>query len=382
MAVVKIDIVAEDKFTPVLKEVEEKTKSYAIMMKENNGEIRTANMLAPLAPHAQRSAERAIDWFSRVAATDLFIKYVGAVWQALKKPLDESIDKDITALREYITEGFEEELGGFGVVDKSRPVVEEKAVATQKALEDISLAVEDTKENVNAATQAFEELLDVTTQAEQKEVTFNLDGLAELKEALQSLDPLLDKSLNLDISDALEAVDRVKGALASIPETTFKKVVVEYKTKASPVMPFTEGMAHIREMMESLPRGQDYVIDFQGLDALMPLALQALTARQRADVAKARTGIGALAYNPSNTFIAEARADSAERLLNRVLTASGPPTQNVTYQPTFNLDTPWRDLDEYVREIDTRMAELWRTGRSRLMQEMSGGQAGSTGGPF
>ncbi len=77
----------------------------------------------------------------------------------------------------------------------------------------------------------------------------------------------LDKTLSLNVSQALSAVSAVKTALASIPEVTYKDVVVRYQTMASPLRPFTEGMEHIRKAMEALPVESTHTIKYGGLPA-------------------------------------------------------------------------------------------------------------------
>jgi hypothetical protein len=230
-------------------------------------------------------------------------------------------------------------------------------------------------EDLRAEADEIKDSLAVLAEPHLKLDALNAD-LREIENAMKSTSTVIERQRQvvIDNEQAKRAVGEVKIFLDSIPDVTYKTVIVEYKTKASPVMPFTEGMAHIREMMDSLPRGQDYVIDFKGLEAVMPLAIQALTARQRAIAAKGRAGIGALAYNPAGQFVLEAQATQSERLLSRVLAATSPAAPNITYSPTFRLDTPWKDLDEYVRQMDAKMAELWLTGRSRLQAAMQESQ--------
>jgi len=60
----------------------------------------------------------------------------------------------------------------------------------------------------------------------------------------------------------IEKADAVKDALDSIPDETNKEVIIEFQTKASPIMPFTEGMNKIKQMMTSLPTGSDYTVKF------------------------------------------------------------------------------------------------------------------------
>jgi hypothetical protein len=215
-------------------------------------------------------------------------------------------------------------------------------------------------------------------------------SLGTLKEHLVSLDPCLEKSLRLDVSDALEAVDTVKEALASIPDVTTKTVIVEYKTKASPVMPFTEGIAHVKGLMDSLPDGQDYLVNFQGLseDAFGSLVAGAYDARMNAVSARYRRGIG---YNPMNYINARERAREAERFLMRL----GSPTghhpsldfmdnrgssggggggaRDVTIRVEGGIQVHGvKNAEEAAAGIDHELALRWRNRRSELRLAIEG----------
>jgi hypothetical protein len=76
-------------------------------------------------------------------------------------------------------------------------------------------------------------------------------AVAGLGQELQGLD--LARSFVLDVSGALRGAEALRVAIEAIPDVTRKTVILEYKTMASPVRPFSEGMEHIRRMMESLP---------------------------------------------------------------------------------------------------------------------------------
>jgi uncharacterized phage infection (PIP) family protein YhgE len=90
------------------------------------------------------------------------------------------------------------------------------------------------------------------------------EGISQIEKRLKELDSYLLKTLTLDISQAVKAVSEVNSALASIPDVTVKTVVVQYQTQASPLMPFTKGIDHIKELMESLPGEGTYRVKFLG----------------------------------------------------------------------------------------------------------------------
>ncbi|GAB4389053.1 MAG: hypothetical protein Kow0025_12060 [Thermodesulfovibrionales bacterium] len=161
------------------------------------------------------------------------------------------------------------------------------------------------------------------------DVSAALQAMGEVRAAVYSLD--LSRALDLDVSEALGAASQVKRLLDSIPDVTVKTVVMEFKTQASPVMPFSEGIRHIRAMMESLPTGGDYTMRVSGLDGV------------RARATEAPRGAG----------------------------ASG--AGHVTYAPTINIRGAGGSGPGLAREVDAELARLWRYGRSELRRAMANG---------
>jgi hypothetical protein len=148
-------------------------------------------------------------------------------------------------------------------------------------------------------------------------------NIFSLEERLLELDAYLNKTLAVDTTGALRAVEEVKAAINAIPDISYKTVIIQYKTQASPVMPFTEGIKHIKSLMESLPTGQDYTVRFQNHRA------------------------------PADT----SRHQS---------------TQNITFSPTINItSTSGKDGEALAREIDRKLAEMWRYNRSELRRAMT-----------
>ncbi|MDA8168681.1 MAG: hypothetical protein M0Z59_03155 [Nitrospiraceae bacterium] len=86
-----------------------------------------------------------------------------------------------------------------------------------------------------------------------------------LGDALDALP--LSKTLYLDVSEAVQAASAVSAALESIPDISYKDVILRYFTQASPVMPFSEGMEMIGLKMKSLPVETTHTVRFfTGLD--------------------------------------------------------------------------------------------------------------------
>jgi uncharacterized phage infection (PIP) family protein YhgE len=89
-----------------------------------------------------------------------------------------------------------------------------------------------------------------------------ISALRELKSAIDRISSPIERLLKVNAYDALLSIGRVKSALDSIPDIIYKTVVIQYKTQASPVMPFSEGMEMVRKKMESLPAFTAHTVRF------------------------------------------------------------------------------------------------------------------------
>ena len=181
------------------------------------------------------------------------------------------------------------------------------------------------KRELNEAIKELEGLLGVSlpkvTQGAADAVE---ESVGSLKNQLSGLDSLLDKTLSITIAQAIRNTGEVKTALASIPEVTYKDVVVRYQTMASPLRPFTEGMEYIRKKMESLPVESTHTIKYGDL--------------------------------PAST--------SPEK--------GGAPARNVHFAPTINITAAGgRDGGALAEEIDRALADRWRYNRSELKRAMN-----------
>jgi len=91
------------------------------------------------------------------------------------------------------------------------------------------------------------------------------DFVANAKEQTDILDESINKQRKIDInnSEAINAVERVREALASIPDVTTKKLVIETEYSGSPRMSFTEGIRYMKDKIKSLPTGSSFVMQFK-----------------------------------------------------------------------------------------------------------------------
>lgn len=71
--------------------------------------------------------------------------------------------------------------------------------------------------------------------------------------------------IKLDNSAAKAAIEEIKAGIQSIPDVTYKKVIVESYTKASPERPFTEGIEYMKGKMDELNTTAKYTMDLSSL---------------------------------------------------------------------------------------------------------------------
>jgi hypothetical protein len=146
-----------------------------------------------------------------------------------------------------------------------------------------------------------------------------ISALRELKSAIDKIPSPIERVFKVNAYDALLSIASVKSALDSIPDIIYKTVVIQYKTQASPVMPFSEGMEMVRKKMESLP------------------ALTTHTVRYSRESGNGHAGAGFVNFSP--TIVIKDSSGGGEAL---------------------------------ARQIDRELADMWRHGRSELGRTVKG----------
>jgi tape measure domain-containing protein len=106
----------------------------------------------------------------------------------------------------------------------------------------------------------------------------------------------------------------VKASIDDIPDVSKKTVVVEYKTKASPEMPFSQGIDEIKRKMDSLPTETKHVVNlsFSPTGAAIRSEIDSLSTSIIDMLDKIDTGISNLAESGRKSirnFAAKARTD-------------------------------------------------------------------------
>lgn len=192
------------------------------------------------------------------------------------------------------------------------------------AIADAKADAEKIKESINTITAKLKKGESVKIEAEKAKADLDV-----LNSQVESIDLQLktDKKLIIDTDKAKADVERVKKLIDSIDGTTYKQVIVEFKTKASPVRPFSEGMDSIEGRLNSLPKGSSYTIGIS-------------TGQQV-------SGIG-VAYQREG-----------ER-------KPAPAPTGATFAPVINVSGG----PSAARDIDHGLADLWKTRRSKLRAAM------------
>jgi len=178
------------------------------------------------------------------------------------------------------------------------------------------------------AVEAAAPKLSLTMGLDASAAVASVQGVADAVAALNT-----SAAFQMDATQAVAAVAEVRAALDAIPDVTYKSVVMQYMTQASPVRPFTEGMQHIRQMMDSLPTETTHTIKYANQLAGQP-ASSTGAASQRGGV------LAPVSFAPS---------------ISINLTSSGGTVDGATL----------------ARDLDRELASLWKSNRSELRRAAS-----------
>jgi hypothetical protein len=286
MADVSVNIVGEDNVTSVLDSIEANTKSAVSSI---------SSCMSQLGASAYTAS-----WKDLAAAIGIVLTALGIAFSQLDSSLDDVVS----------------EISKIGI----------KLDDIKGRLDEPFTVSFDTEGSLNELKEFTDKVSDLEfTAALLLETSKAKEEIDKVQSAIEALDTA--KALSLDVSGALSAAASVQAAIDSIPDVSYKTVIIQYQTAASPVMDFSEGIQYIRERMEALPTEQQYTVKAEGL----PMSTGAA-------VASAATG----------------------------------GTQNVTFLPTINISgTSGKGGRELADELDRALADKWRYNRSELRRTMS-----------
>jgi hypothetical protein len=185
---------------------------------------------------------------------------------------------------------------------------------------DISTKLDSIGTNLDEIKTRLDEPFTVTIKTEE-----SLEAVKNITGELSKLDAT--KTLDLDASSAVQAVNEAKAAIDAIPDVSYKTVIVQYKTQASPVMDFSEGMAYIEERMASLPAEGTYTVNYENV--------------------------------PARGAVSDVQAP-------------GGTARNISFSPTIQITSiGGKSGGELAAELDRALAEKWRYNRSELRRAMT-----------
>ncbi len=330
-----------------------------------------------------RIASPAIDPAPAIAALKAIGIEAGGMKKAIadagsqaSEQMAQSFIEDFGNVKHYLPDAIQQ-----SVTASAKPIGELKQEAA-----DIAVKMKDIKLGDMNSAAAIKELGDLRDRADEikkqlaiiaeprlKMEALNSD-LTKINSAIDETAKLIEtpKAVNIDGSKVKAEAILIRQSIdAAIPDQMIKYVTIQYQTKASPVMPFTEGMTHIKEMMNSLPTGGDYTVKFGNL------ASEWTQAASRYDK---------LEYNPTQgwanlSYGALKQRDEAERESNKLYgemlaiwkasQKAGTGGGTVNYSPTINVQAGvGKDGKSLAKEIDTQMADDMRSGRSATLVEI------------
>lgn len=176
---------------------------------------------------------------------------------------------------------------------------------------------------LDKAYKELEHLLGVSIPSVmEKSETGIIKSLSSIEDGIKGLDPMLDKSVSLDNASALAAAGDVMAAIAAIPDVSYKQVIVQYMTQASPVRPFSEGMEYIKQKMQSLPSESAHIVKYEGHDGQSQ--------------------------------------------------PSGAMSQSIAFSPVINISSAASTGRAMAEELEAAMADRWRYNRSELRRAIQG----------
>lgn len=273
---------------------------------------------------------------SRIEEIKSELKFLDGYISDLKRDFEDAPFLDLSRLKER-QEALRKELTDLLVAPltsinkQAVEAVEGNISALKESLSELDAALEKTL--IIETADALRALSEVKAHVEgiETEKEFSLDissaarALAGINAAVDSLEST--KSIHLDALQAVAEALRVKAAIDAIPDITYKTVIVRYQTLASPLMPFTEGIRHIKAMMESLPTEGAYTLRVGG--------------------APTTSGGTSIRGYPGS----EVR-------------------QSISFAPTINIHSRGGDGRGLASELDRELARMWRYNRSELRRAM------------
>lgn len=272
---------------------------------------KAAEVAADLAAMQQMAANDAAQWERDQWSLAAALQAKTEMYQAEQQRLSDWIAEESAAAANKRAAAIESEV--------------EKASAVQSRISDVQGKIADITADVARmdALLKDEKTLNLNAEAAKIDIARLVDDVAVADAAIKA-----PRDFELDTAKATEEATLLRKKVDALfpPEGLHRVVVIEYKTKASPVRPFSEGMDDIKRRMESLPTGGAYTLQVGGVGG---------------------TGLGA----PAGSRTTGAASGGNSFVAN--ITVAGGQGGSGT-----------------AKEIDATLADLWTSRRSRLRAAM------------
>jgi len=239
-----------------------KTKSKELLDTENSirsSMLETSNIMSSIRQKGMSSTDAYNEKVKQLGEQEL------QIWMRM-----EAGDEKIEALKNLQQQwaGFTDEVREGDKVVVSAADAQAKATQKVKDIGDqLTWAQEDKIKKIQEEKAAYESTaasVATAMQAAQASILDITNQIAQVDMALAK-----EKKLDINVNQAFDNIKKVREMIDAIPDVTTKKIIIETYTKSSPAMPFSEGIAYMKEQLGSLPTGADFTVDMSSLTGMM-----------------------------------------------------------------------------------------------------------------
>jgi hypothetical protein len=402
-----------------------KAKSQELIDLQNSirtSQLETSNIVASIRQKGMSAADAYYDKVKQLEEAEF------QAW--MMKPGTEKIDALKNAQQAWSNLTDEVKDGERVIISASE--AQTKAINKAKQIgEQIRYAVEDQGklvEGQKAASDATATSISTAMQAAQASILDINTQIAQLDMSLAK-----EKNLNINVNQAFDNIKKVREMMDAIPDVTTKKLIIETYTKSSPAVPFSEGIKNMTEALNNLPQSMQFTTDTSSLAGLIQqykvlgtlmaatlgsyqLGPETVLARTTAtasitsieqsqkliknlfNVGMVQAFAGVYAQLEGHEKIDKQLEGLITRYLGNISSFQGltspiefqkpsfihvdpgetlyPANDNRNYSKnivnnTIHVhDTGGKSGRAWARELDEELADMWRTGRSRLKRVM------------
>jgi hypothetical protein len=273
--------------------------------------------------------------------------------------------------------------------------------AVRKAISEIErmgMWIGDEQRKMKASMQ--DEIASIGTTAEglsqamqtaQVSITDITNQIAQMDMALAK-----EKKIDINVNQAFDNIKKVREMIDSIPDVTVKKIIIETYGKGSSILPISEKIEEIKGKIDELDISKSLTLDLSGFSNLISqwqIISGIASSERHTFITGSKAGklypwageienmIGSLATRLSGYYMSlipnfqgltspiEFQKPSLIQVHTGEKLYPAGKTENITFSPTIYVSGA-KDPEASAKEIDSKLADMWRTGRSRLKRAM------------